>query len=188
MFRLILKFLWKLSGWKISGSFPFHVNKMVIVVGPHTSAWDFIVGVAVRALLPIENGCFLGKKELFDGSFGWFFRKMGGIPVDRHSKKGLVEQVVQTFRQQDQLRLALSPEGTRKQVQTLRTGFYHIAKGADVPVLLAGLDFKKKTVVLSELIDLTDNEKEDIKKIIQFFQPIQGKHPELGMQHIPIPE
>lgn len=188
MFRVILKFLWKLSGWKISGSFPFHVHKMVIVVGPHTSAWDFIVGVAVRALLPIANGCFLGKKELFQGPFGWFFRKMGGIPVDRFSKQGMVEQVIEQFKQQDQLRLALSPEGTRKQVHALRTGFYHIAKGAGVPLLLAGLDFKTKTILFSELMELTDNEKEDMKKIIQFFRPIEGKHPDLGMQHIVIPE
>jgi 1-acyl-sn-glycerol-3-phosphate acyltransferase len=184
MIRSLAKLWWKISGWTLKGQFPFEVKKMVIAVGPHTSAWDVVVGMAAREAIPIKNGYFLGKKELFDGPFGWFFRIMGGTPVDRFSKQGMVEQVVEKFRQNEIFRLALSPEGTRKKVDKLRSGFYHIAKGAGVPILLVGLDFSKKEVVFSDLLFPSDNEQEDLKKMVAFFSTIQGKRPELGLQHL----
>ena len=184
MLRLILRLWWKLSGWKIRGDFPYQVNKFVIAVGPHTSGWDVVVGMAAREEIPIRNAYFLGKKELFDGPFGWFFRMMGGTPVDRFSNQGMVEQAAAKFGEKEVFRLALSPEGTRKKVEKLRTGFYHIAKTAGVPILLAGLDFKSKEVVFGGLITPGDDEAADFKKIAAFFAPIEGKIPEFGLGHM----
>lgn len=175
-------FRWK--GWKISGRFPEEVPKMVIAVGPHTSAWDVVVGLAARHLIPIPHAYFLGKKELFDGPFGWFFRALGGTPVDRYSSTGMVQQVVQKFSEHTHFRLAMSPEGTRRRVEKLRTGFYFIAKEAGVPILLAGLDFAKKEVILGPLLYPSADEAADFATILQFFAPITGKVPEQGLAHL----
>jgi 1-acyl-sn-glycerol-3-phosphate acyltransferase len=176
--------LWfKFKGWKIKGQFPHHIPKMVIAVGPHTSAWDVVVGLAAKTVIPIKHAYFLGKKELFDGMFGWFFRAMGGTPVDRFSNTGMVQQVVEKFKQHDLFRLAMSPEGTRQKVDKLRTGFYYIAQEANVPILLAGFDFTKREVILGGLL-YPSNEEEDIKTIISFFAGVDGKNPELGLRHL----
>jgi 1-acyl-sn-glycerol-3-phosphate acyltransferase len=176
-------FKWK--GWKITGKFPIDLPKMVIAVGPHTSGWDIIVGLSARHLIPIKHSYFLGKKELFDGPFGWFFRAIGGTPVDRSSSHGMVQQVADKFKQHEFFRLAMSPEGTRKKVEKLKTGFYFIAKEAQVPILLAGLDFTKKEVVIGDLI-YPSNEEEDFKRIISFFAEVEGKFPGKGMKHLNI--
>jgi 1-acyl-sn-glycerol-3-phosphate acyltransferase len=173
------------SGWKIRGEFPYPIPKMVIAAGPHTSAWDFIIGLAVKHELKIKQGHFLGKKELFEGPFGWFFRKMGGIPVDRSSSTGLVDQVVAAFSEHDQFILAMSPEGTRKRVDRLKTGFYHIAKEAQAPILPIGFDFLKKEVIIGEPL-YPSNETTDMKHIITFLGACHGKHPEKGLQHVDI--
>ena len=156
----------------------------MIIVGPHTSGWDIVVGVLYRSAAKINGAHFLGKKELFDGPFGFLFKWLGGTPVDRFSKHNLVEQVVELFDQHDKYILALSPEGTRQKVEKLRTGFYHIAKGAKVPIVMAGIDFGNKRLILSEPFFPTDNEREDFQKIVSFFAPIKGKVPENGMSHL----
>jgi len=97
----------------------------------------------------------------------------------------MVQQVADKFKQHEYFRLAMSPEGTRKKVDKLRTGFYFIAKEAQVPILLAGLDFTKKEVIIGDLI-YPSNEADDFKKIISFFAGVEGKHPELGLKHLDI--
>ncbi len=177
--------LWfKLNGWKIMGTFPHHLPKIMLAVGPHTSAWDVVVGLATRQLVPIKHAYFLGKKELFDGLFGWFFRAIGGTPVDRFSKTGMVEQVAEKFKAHEFFRLGISPEGTRKKVDKLKTGFYHIAKQANIPILLVGFDFTKKQVIFGELIYPSNDEAADFKKILSFFAGVEGKHPEQGLKHL----
>ena len=183
MIKLILRLWWKLNGWKIKGDFPYHLKKMVIIVAPHTSWKDVLVGFAARDQLKIHKARFLGKKELFDGPFGWLFKMLGGTPVDRFSKQGAVEQVVELFNKHDEFILALSPEGTRKKVDKLRTGFYHIAKQANVPIQMIGFDFSAKEIVIAEPF-YTSNEPGDFKRIIDFFAPIKGAKPELGLGHL----
>ncbi|HEX4958348.1 MAG TPA: 1-acyl-sn-glycerol-3-phosphate acyltransferase [Lacibacter sp.] len=183
MVEWLFSIWFKINGWKITGHFPHDVPKMVIAVGPHTSAWDIVVGLATRRLVPIKYAYFLGKKELFDGPFGWFFRAIGGTPVDRFSKTGMVQQVAEKFHAHENFRLAMSPEGTRKKVDKLRTGFYYIAKEANVPILLAGLDFTKKEVIIGELIYPSDEEK-DFQQIISFFTGVEGKNKEQGLHHL----
>lgn len=182
--KLFWKIWWKLTKWKINGAFSSDIKKMILLIAPHTSWKDIILGLATRSKLKIYKAKFLGKKELFDGLFGWFFRWLGGVPVDRSGKSGLVEQVVEMFNKNEEFKLGLSPEGTRKKVDKLKTGFYHIAKQANVPIVMVGFDFSKKEVILSEAFYPTENEEADFKKIIDFFAPIKGYHPENGLAHL----
>jgi len=155
---------------------------MVLIVAPHTSWKDLVVALAARSVLRLNHIKFLGKKELFEGPFGWFFRWMGGTPVDRSGRHGAVEQVVELFKKKDEFTIAISPEGTRKKVNHLRTGFYHIAKKAGVPVIMIGLDFAHKQILIAEPFFTTDNEQKDFNHILSFFAPVKGKHPEKGLQ------
>jgi len=183
-----LRFLWKLylnlEGWKAINEFPNHLKKAVVIVAPHTHWKDFTIGIAFRSLLRIKHGKYLGKAELFNGPFGFLFRWLGGTGVNRFSKHGVVEQVVEKFNSADSLFIALSPEGTRKKVERLRTGFYHIAKKANVPIVMVGLDYSKKELSVSAPFYTTDDETADFKKIIEFFAPLKGYHPEQGMGHL----
>ncbi|MBC6491178.1 1-acyl-sn-glycerol-3-phosphate acyltransferase [Flavihumibacter stibioxidans] len=182
--NLFWKIFWTLSGWKVQGQWPKELNRAIIIVGPHTSGWDVVTGMAARSVVPIPHAHYLGKKELFDGPFGWFFRMTGGVPVDRFSKNNMVEQVVEEFRKRKDFVLALSPEGTRQRVERLRTGFWHIAKQAGVPIIMAGMDFQKKELILSEPFMPGVSPEADMPAIIRFFAPIQGRHPEAGMGHL----
>jgi 1-acyl-sn-glycerol-3-phosphate acyltransferase len=171
----------KLMGWDTTMVFPYHhLKKFVMIVGPHTSSWDFIIGIAYRSLLGLQRTKFLGKKELFNPPFGGLLRAMGGIPVDRSERHSLVEQVVALFNVQHEFTLALSPEGTRKKVQKLKTGFYFIALKAMVPIIMVGFDYKNKTVVFSEPL-MPHYQEEDFKIIEGFYGAIYGKIPENGM-------
>jgi 1-acyl-sn-glycerol-3-phosphate acyltransferase len=153
-------------------------------VAPHTSAWDFIIGLAIRSVIRLEHVKYLGKDSLFKGPFAFIFKNTGGFPVDRFNKHNMVDQVVGLFNSHEKFVLALSPEGTRKKTERLRTGFYHIAKNAGVPIVMVGLDFGKKEVTFAEPFYTSNNESEDFKKIISFFAPLKGKIPEYGMSHL----
>jgi 1-acyl-sn-glycerol-3-phosphate acyltransferase len=182
--RLLWSFYLRLLGWTVIGSFPYHIKKCVVIVGPHTSAWDFVIGIAFRSKLRMTHANFLGKAELFKGPFGFIFRGLGGHPVERAEKHNMVDQAVALFESKDVFRLVLSPEGTRKKVDRLRTGFYHIAKKAGVPIIMAGMDFAKKQVSFSEAFYPTEDETADFQHIYAFYAPISGKIPELGMAHL----
>jgi 1-acyl-sn-glycerol-3-phosphate acyltransferase len=171
-------------GWKPSGEFPHHLKKYVIIVAPHTSGWDFIIGVLFRKTLKLEKARYLGKKELFDPPFGFLFRWLGGYPVDRSQNKNMVEEVVKIFDQHEEFGIALSPEGTRKRVEKLRTGFYNIAKKANLPIVMVGFDFENKRAVLSAPFYTSDNQEADFEHILKFFRPIKGKYPEKGLSHL----
>ena len=190
MIRLFLKLYWKLSGWKIAGSLSSELKKVILVVAPHTSWKDILVGLAVRYELKIDHAKFLGKKELFEGPFGRMFRNLGGIPVDRFSKderkQGIVDQAVRLFNENDDFMLGISPEGTRQRVEKLKTGFYQIAKNAQIPMVLVGFDFKNKQVVLREPMYVSEDEAADFKEIIAFFSTIEGAKPELGLGHLQV--
>lgn len=170
----------RLLGWSTTGSMPEH-PKFVIAVAPHTSNWDFLVGVAARSILRIKKAQFLGKSQLFKPPFGWFFRILGGHPVDRASSHDMVEQVVKIFDRHERFILAMAPEGTRKKVSKLRTGFYYIAKGAKVPIVPVGFDFTRKQVVIGSPLFTTENMEKDMEIITSFYRSIKGKNPELGL-------
>jgi 1-acyl-sn-glycerol-3-phosphate acyltransferase len=124
---------------------------------------------------------FLGKKELFNPITGWFFRLLGGHPVNRSKKSNMVDQVVALYHKHERFHIALSPEGTRTKVFKFRTGFYHIAKNAKVPILMVGFDFGKRLVVFADPIFPTDNEQADMRLIVDFFKQFEGYVPEYGI-------
>lgn len=176
----MLRWIFYRLGWTIKGAMPPY-KKYVIAVAPHTSSWDFVIGVLARSALGIYNARYLGKSQLFKPPFGWFFRMTGGTPVDRSGSHDVVEQVIQIFNRHDEFILALAPEGTRHKVTKLRTGFYYIAKGAGVAIVPTGFDFEKKQIVIGEPLFPSDNFDADMATLLTFYRSIKGKIPELGL-------
>jgi len=168
----------KILKWKLNNDFPNDLKKYVVIAAPHTSWQDFPIGILARNTSDIKIN-FIGKDSLFKGPFGFIFRSLGGTPVDRTKSNNLVEAIVQLFNSKDEFRLALSPEGTRKKVEEWKTGFYYIAKGANVPVVMATLDFGRKEVKISEPYYLTDNKEKDFEYFKSFFKGVTAKNPEL---------
>lgn len=167
--------------WKVVGDFPYHLKKSVIIVAPHTHSNDFWAGMALRKKIHLEFVHFLGKKELFIPPFSWILRALGGQPVDRSGKHNLVDQIVKIFNENDYYHLALSPEGTRKKVEKLKMGFYHIAKNAGVPIVMIGLDFSTRTFTIAAPFYLTEDKEKDLRFIIDFFSQFKGYIPSQGI-------
>ena len=177
MFQQFCKLALKLAGWKVSGLLPTD-HQYVAIVGPHTSNWDFIIGVLARGALGSKVN-FLGKHQLFIPPWGWFFRAIGGTPVDRRKNNNLVDGVVHLFQDNPKFSLALAPEGTRSPVKRWKTGFYHIANKANVPIVTVGLDFGNKTVLIADGFDTTEDMQQDMDRIISFYRSINGRHPKV---------
>ena len=168
----------KVLGWKAVGFSDFDsVNKAVIIAAPHTSWVDFPLGILLRSVINMKTN-FVGKKELFVFPFGWIFRGLGGAPIDRHTKENKVEAIAKLFADKDEFRMAMSPEGTRKKVEEWRTGFYYIAKTANVPIVMVSLDFGKKENKISEPFYPTEDKETDFKFMRNFFKDAVGKIPE----------
>lgn len=182
MLRPLYLFVFWITGWKIQGSIPAHLKKYIIAVAPHTSSWDFVIGLMARSILKIQHSKFIGKDSLFKPPFGWFFRAVGGYPVDRSGHHDITDQVAAIFASHDKFILGLAPEGTRKKVTKLRTGFYYIAKKARVPIIPCGFDFSRKLIVLAAPFYPTENLEADMKVLMGFYRLIRGKNPELGIR------
>ena len=160
-------FFWRLAGWQIIGQTPQHLKKYVIIAAPHTSNWDFIIGLCVRSILGFRSH-FLGKKPLFRPPLGWIFRILGGIPVDRSQRSNLVDVVSDLFNSRDSFVIAIAPEGTRTNVSDWKTGFYHISFKANVPIVRVKIDRKNKVVTVYEpyyIIGDLDQDMTMIKKV-----------------------
>jgi len=168
---------YKLLGWKMIGSFNEDtIKKCIIIVVPHTSWHDFYMGLLIRKIAGIKIS-FIGKKELFKWPFGWYFKKVGGIPIDRTSGQNKVGLIAEEFEKRDELRLALAPEGTRKKVSSWKTGFYYIAEAAKVPIIMVTFDFGKKQNVISSPFYPTGNIDKDLIYMYSFFKGVKGKIP-----------
>lgn len=171
--RLILKW----CGWQLlePASYP---TQSVICVAPHTSNMDFIWGKLYYKAVG-QRAHFLMKRELFVLPLGWIFRAMGGIPIDRGRKGNTVDQVVRYFERDDHFAVAITPEGTRKARDYWKTGFYHIAEAARVPIMLAVIDYKKKVLGIFERFTPTGRMEEDIRYIRSKYNSSQAKKPDL---------
>ena len=170
--------LYNILGWKLENDFPQDIKKYVVIAAPHTSWVDFPIAILSR----MASGTmihFIGKGSLFKPPFGFFFKMLGGTPVDRSTSNNLVDAVINVFNEKDEFRLGLSPEGTRKKVDKWKTGFYYIAKGANVPIVMATLDFENKKIKISEAYYPTIDKNEDFKVFHSFFEGVKGKNPEL---------
>jgi 1-acyl-sn-glycerol-3-phosphate acyltransferase len=168
----ITNLIFRLVGWRVEGNLP-DLPKYVIIAAPHTSNWDFLMFLGVIFHLK-GNVKFMGKAELFRNPFGWFFYYCGGIPVDRSKSTGLVDQMVDACQKSDKFILTIAPEGTRHQVTEWKMGFYHIAKKAGIPVVMAIVDGKTKTMRMGQVFHPTENMEEDIKAIQGYFAGMVG--------------
>lgn len=181
MKKAFFKFCFWLFGWKVKGQKP-DLKKFVLVVAPHTSNWDFFVGVAARSISGLKS-YYLAKKSLFDlPLIGWFLRTVGGKPVDRSRKTQLVDQVVELFESHDEFVMTVTPEGTRSYNPDWKTGFYRIAVKANVPIVLVGFDYKHRFVEYKEVFYPTGNLDADLEHIKAYYRTIQGKNPENGVR------
>ncbi|RED49332.1 1-acyl-sn-glycerol-3-phosphate acyltransferase [Seonamhaeicola aphaedonensis] len=177
----LAKFIYhKVLGWKVTGNANLskdNIKKAVIIAAPHTSWHDFYIGILLRSVLGVKTN-FIGKKSLFNFPFGWVFRALGGAPVNRFSSQNKVKEIVKIFNERDEFRLGMSPEGTRKKTEKWRTGFYYIAKEANVPIIMFTLDFENKQNKISEPFYPTDDKDADFKFIKAYFNGVKGKIPE----------
>lgn len=176
MLSFFSKLLFFFSGWQVEGLAP-EEKKYVIIVAPHTSNWDFVYGIAAKKILGLKTH-FIGKAELFRPPFGWFFRWLGGFPVDRTRHNNLVDSVVETFKEKDAFSIALAPEGTRNSTSEFKTGFYHIARYANVPIRMVGIDYVRKVISVADPFFTTGDMARDMQEIHQYFQTFYGKYPE----------
>jgi 1-acyl-sn-glycerol-3-phosphate acyltransferase len=167
---------YKLLRWKTVGEFP-KLDKCVVAIAPHTSWVDFFLGLLVRKVWNEEVN-YIGKKSLFRPPFGWFFKWTGGAPIDRCKSSDTVTEIANIFNEREVFRLGLSPEGTRKKVEKWRTGFYYIAKKANVPIVLVAFDYGKKQIKFSKPYFTTDNKEQDLSIYKAFFKGTVGKVPE----------
>lgn len=179
--KFLAKFIYyNILGWKIVGNSNFSqdtIKKALIIAAPHTSWHDFFIGLYLRKITGTKTN-FIGKKELFVWPLNYYFKAVGGRPVDRTSGQNKVEAIAKLFNSEEEFRLTLAPEGTRKKVDKWRTGFYYIAKAANVPILMFTLDFEKKQNKISEPFYPTDDKEADFKFMKSFFDGVVGKLPE----------
>ncbi|WP_163935423.1 lysophospholipid acyltransferase family protein [Paraferrimonas sp. SM1919] len=168
------KWILKLLGWQIQGQ-P-STTKYVMILAPHTSNWDFIIGILARnAVDPSIK--YMGKSQLFKAPWGWLFRALGGIPVYRDSHNNMVQQIAERFNRQSDFKVVMAPEGTRSPVTKWKMGFYHIAKQAQVPILAVGLDYQNKTISIKTEQHTSDDMAADCQQLLAFYQGIAGKYP-----------
>ncbi|OUS25699.1 hypothetical protein A9Q98_12025 [Thalassotalea sp. 42_200_T64] len=168
--------LLRLSGWQIIGNFP-NEKKLILAVAPHTSNWDFVIGVIVKMALGIKLN-FLGKDSIFIWPFKIWLEALGGIAIDRNSPHGVVGQMIEKFSQQEQLVLALAPEGTRSKVNEWKSGFLHIAKQGNIPVLPVQFDYIHKQVVFHQPRLITKEICDELHHFKQIFNKSCAKNPQ----------
>lgn len=176
VFHILARIIMRLLGWRVDGTLP-DLPKYVLVGAPHTSNWDFVLFLGVIFVLR-ANVRFMGKAELFRFPIGWFFRYCGGYPVDRKKATGLVEQMVNAINKEDRFILTITPEGTRHYVQEWKRGFYHIAKGAGIPIAMAVVNGRHRIVsILKEVFHPTEDIEADMKAIKGMFEGVVGINP-----------
>jgi 1-acyl-sn-glycerol-3-phosphate acyltransferase len=166
----------RLGGWRIEGSVP-NVPKCVLIVAPHTSNWDFPVGLAALFALGFRV-TYMGKHTLFRWPFGGLMRWTGGIPVDRDAADGVVEEAVALLRRSERVFLALAPEGTRRKVERWKSGYYRIATGTGVPIFPVAFDYSRKVVALFPLFAPTGDQAADEATLQALYPRAMARRPQ----------
>ena len=176
MFAALNRLILRIFGWRAVGPFP-DIDRCVLVAAPHTSNWDFAGFVFAHWALGMQVR-WLGKHTIFVGPVGWVFRKMGGLPVDRRGSHDLVAQLSEEMEASGKMHLALSPEGTRRRTEHWHAGFYHVAMGTGVPLVLASIDYPGKVVAIGPIIELTGDVTADMDRVRAFYADKVGHTPE----------
>ncbi|WP_197463744.1 lysophospholipid acyltransferase family protein [Desulfuromonas sp. DDH964] len=174
--RALGRFAMRRLGWRLAGPFP-EQSKLVVVVAPHTSNWDFIVGIALVFATGLHAN-WLAKHVFFRPPLGLLARWLGGIAVDRSKRNDLVEQTTAIYRQRERIWLGITPEGTRKKVERWKSGFWHIAKAAGVPIALCYFDYRKREIGFGPLLLPGENYEADLARIQAFYADVAPRHPE----------
>jgi 1-acyl-sn-glycerol-3-phosphate acyltransferase len=180
MLRKLSSLLLTCWGFKFTGEYASFPKRVMYIIMPHTSNWDFILGMLARSAMGL-NLSFLAKDSLFKWPHGFFFRWLGGIPVDRSKKNNFVQSVVDSVAGYDELALAMLPEGTRKKTEKLKSGFYWIANNAKMDIVMVKFDFGNKEVNFSSPFTPSGDYDADLIKIRDFFKGTHGKIPEQGL-------
>ena len=178
----IARWLLKIWGWHVEFEEWPLPDKYVLIAIPHTSGWDFPVGILISRAYKLDIK-YVGKKSLFRPPFGALFRWLGGYPVDRSKRTRFVDSVIDIFNEKEKFSICIAPEGTRKRVDKLKTGFYFIAKGANIPVILCKFDWANKMVGISKPFWPTDDQEADFRLIDDFFAGVAGRKPEWGYRY-----
>jgi 1-acyl-sn-glycerol-3-phosphate acyltransferase len=165
----------RLTGWRFEGDFP-NYPKFVLIVAPHTSNWDFPLGLMAMFALNLRT-VFLGKHTLFRRPFGGIMRWLGGAPVDRTSAHNVVYQTIALIRTNEKLVLVVSPEGTRKKLPKWRTGFYYVAKGAGIPIVPIAFDYSTKTFRVFPPLVAGDDKEADFRVLHAYFDAKMARFP-----------
>lgn len=176
LFRAISLACLKLGGWTVTGALEAQARKSVLIAAPHTSNWDLPMTLMVAFALRLHPR-WMGKASIFRAPFGGLMRWLGGIPVDRTQSNNLVESSAQAIRESTQaLQLIVPPEGTRSKTRHWKTGFYHIANAAQVPIVMAFMDYANKRSGLGPLFEPTGDVAADLSAIKAFYKPFKGKN------------
>lgn len=157
-------------GWRVEGEIP-DLPKMVIIVAPHSSNWDFVIGVAAKLAMRLRVK-YLGKDSLFRFPLGILMRRLGGIPVDRSNSNDVVTSIVDQFQRRRQLVLAIAPEGTRRRVERWRSGFYHIARGAGVPIVPVTLDWSRRVIAIAAPVAASGDPDDDLARLKKHYEGV----------------
>ncbi len=177
----MFKLFFKLLGWKVTHFLSNDIKKCVIVVAPHTSNWDFIFGMGAVGVMKL-NQRFVIKKEWIRFPMKRLMLSLGALPIDRNKntvnneKKSSVDAIADLFKEHDELRMVITPEGTRSRVEKWKTGFYYVALKANVPIALAFINYKTKSCGVDKIIYPSGDFKADMKQIMDFYKNIHGRN------------
>jgi len=163
------------AGWRFADDLP-NIPKGVVIFAPHTSNWDFVIGIFAIFSMNVQ-ATWIGKHTLFRKPIGKAARWLGGIPIDRRSSQAMVARMVSRFREMDRFLLVMAPEGTRRKTSRWKSGFYHIAEGAGVPILIACLDYPSRSISFSRLVTPSGDYPADLEKIQSLTERFRGKKP-----------
>lgn len=185
MKKLIGKFALWLSGWKIKGVFPNHLTKAIIIAAPHTSNWDFFVGMTTRFTQGFHSNFLIKDSWLTIPMVGSWMRNVGAVGVDRSKEKkaSITQQIIELFTHREEFILTITPEGTRSYNPNWKTGFWHIATATNTPLVLIGIDAKEKQIVIRNDFELSNDLQTDIKRLKQYFSQFEGIIPHQGVKN-----
>jgi len=172
--RALAEAVLRLGRWRLIGEWPDRA-KLVVVVAPHSSNWDAIWGIAAKVAQGLGI-VFIGKQEAFWGPLGWLLRLFGGVPVDRSAPGGIVDQVANQMREAERMWFVLAPEGTRRKVDKWKTGFWKIARRAQVPVFCVAFNYPDRTIHLGPLVWMTEDMEADVRRVRGLFAGYRGKN------------
>ena len=169
-------FVLRLIGWRTVYTLP-PGPKSVVIVYPHTSNWDFPIGMLFKMRHSVDLH-WAGKDTLFRSPTGWFFRKLGGVPINRREATGMIRQLVETYAQRDRFCICIAPEGTRSKSDHWKTGFYRLALETGLPLGLGFIDYRQKCAGIDRWVTLSGDEAADLALLRAYYADKVGRYPE----------